>query len=265
MTHHDSGTRPAPRGCLGLLVLPVLAAQRVFRPRRPGRVSDPAVDLAQRARTATGLAATAWLLYAYPVHQTAVSAARDQMTSTLQAAGVLAVAGPAALLCFVAAARPPARAQYLRRLAGPLAAFTSLAGCLAAAWYLLPYGGAQHLASRLGPAHLAGLVAGLAAGLCAAFFAAAGIALAVHHVFRAADVHETLPPLLSALLAWTLALLQVLQPSDATAPPWSRLLFLLAPPVSVTALSLWELRRMRTSWGITIRTALHRGPVRPEV
>ncbi|MEY9840590.1 hypothetical protein [Streptacidiphilus sp. EB103A] len=259
--HQRTQTRPG--GCVGFFALPFYYAIRIFRPSRSDRVVDAGVNLAQRARTAVGLAATAWLLYAYPLHESAAHYAQNQILGALQATGVLIIAGPLALAVFVIAARSPGRALYWRRLAGPLAAFSSLFGAVLLAWYLIMDSGARTLALHLG--WFAGFadLAGLLVGFGALAFAGTGAVIAVHHVFRTADVHEVLPPLISPVLVWAMMVLQLLQTSDVTAPQWIQLLFLIGPPLSVTALAAFELRRLRTRWGITIGSALHRVPVQP--
>ncbi|HZG05222.1 MAG TPA: hypothetical protein VE546_16910 [Streptomyces sp.] len=85
-----------------------------------------------------------------------------------------------------------------------------------------------------------------------------GAALAVVHVFRAADIHETVPPLLVMCLTWETALLDLGDGAYAEAPPGLRVLFLLGAPLSVTAIALYELRRLCRHYGLTIRAALDR-------
>lgn len=85
-----------------------------------------------------------------------------------------------------------------------------------------------------------------------------GIAQALVHVFRMADLHETVPPLLATLLVWEVALFDVLRGAYEGVPLGVRLVFLLGAPLTVTAAAMWELRRLRTRHGITLRAALLR-------
>ncbi|MFE1951603.1 hypothetical protein ACFW9D_14155 [Streptomyces sp. NPDC059524] len=250
-----SGRRP------GCLAAPFVLAGRVFRPARPDRVTDGAIESAQIARTAIGIVATLWLVYAYPMRQSVGSFAMDKFAETLLSTGVLVVAGPLALAVFVAAARPPLRGVYLRRLSGPLRGFAALlAAVLALALPSLTNGGV----ALDGPLYYVFLIAGLPLVLFALPFALTACVLCVHHAFRTADVHEVLPPLLSPLLVWAMFGVQVLDDAPVAAPLPVRILFLAGPPLSVTALSWWELRRLRTHFGITLRGALNRqGPARP--
>ncbi|WP_431981430.1 hypothetical protein [Streptomyces qinglanensis] len=75
----------------------------------------------------------------------------------------------------------------------------------------------------------------------------------VSSCFRAADVHQMLPALLSPLLVWSLFVFQVFDGPDVAAP-WEVLYaFLLGGPLTVTALSVWEVRRLRSRYGMTLR------------
>ncbi|MEU3430582.1 hypothetical protein [Streptomyces gardneri] len=55
-----------------------------------------------------------------------------------------------------------------------------------------------------------------------------------------------------------MALLDVTTGAYDQAPPGVRRLFILGAPVTVTALSWWELSRLRRHHGLTLRTALRR-------
>ncbi|UYQ65985.1 hypothetical protein [Streptomyces peucetius] len=85
-----------------------------------------------------------------------------------------------------------------------------------------------------------------------------GIAQSLVHAFRTADLHETIPPLLAALLVWEVALFDVFRGTYDSVPFGVRVAFTLGAPLSVTAVSMWELRRLRTRHGITLRAALLR-------
>ncbi|WP_327359587.1 hypothetical protein [Streptomyces sp. NBC_01304] len=251
----------APRPRLRWLTAPFVLADRAFRPSRPGRISDGAIEAAQIARTAIGLAATAWMVYAYPMQQSVSAVAKDKFLEILLSAGVLVVAGPALLVLFATAARAPARSLYLRRLKGPMTGFGALFISVAILYVLLQNDGGTQMSLQFGPfGQFVFLLAALAAVLFAVPFGLTAAFLCVHYVFRTADVHEVLPPLISPLLVWATLGLQLLEDAPASAaPPGIRLLFLIGPALSVTALSLWELRRLRVRFGRTIRGALHRG------
>ncbi|MFF4188448.1 hypothetical protein ACFYZ9_35145 [Streptomyces sp. NPDC001691] len=254
-TRYTGGTRAA--GCLRLLTLPFRTAYRLFRPSRQDRISDPAITAAQVARTAVGGAATLWLIRSYPLQESAADVAADKVLELFLSAGVLLVAGPIALACFVLSAGPSVRAVYCRRLAGPAAGFAALLGSAVGLWFLL-LGGAVQVTQALGGLPIVGALVSTAGVLFGVPFGAAAVVLSVHYTFRVGDVSEILPPLLSPVLVWALFVVQTLDGPPVAAPPAVQALFVAGPPMSVTLLSLWELQRLRTRHHLTIRRALGR-------
>ncbi|PRH79712.1 hypothetical protein C6N75_08175 [Streptomyces solincola] len=249
-------------GCLGVLLAPpafILGLARDIHEsrhrERPGAALDPAITRVQTARTLLGIAATLWLLYAYPLREGAGAVLEDKLVEALVSALVLVGIAPLALTAFVLAARPHLRLVYRRRLRGPL---TSLGALFAG---VLLYGFGPVLFEQFDGG--AGLLVGLAGSvllLAGGLFTLASAVLAVHHAFRTAEVHDVLPPLLSPVLVWVMCVVQLLDSPPVTAPLWVRVTFLLGPPLSVTALSAWELRRLQTRHGLTLRGALGRTP-----
>ncbi|MFI1225977.1 MULTISPECIES: hypothetical protein [Streptomyces] len=254
-TPYTGGTRIA--GCLRLLVLPLRTAHRLFHPNRQDRITDPAITAAQVTRTAVGGAATLWLLRSYPLQDSASDFAKDRVLELVLSAGLLLVAGPITLACFVLSARPPLRAVYFRRLAGPTAGLTALLGSAVGLGFLL-LGGALQVTQALGGLPIVGVLASAAGLLFGAPFCAAAVVLSVHYSLRVGDVSEVLPPLLSPVLVWSLFVFQTLDGPHVAAPPAIQALFVAGPPVSVTLLSAWELQHLGKRHHLTIRRALGR-------
>ncbi|WP_159047829.1 hypothetical protein [Streptomyces sp. WM6378] len=249
---------PLRRARPAFLMLPFTLAARAFRPARPGRLTDGTIETFQLARTIIGIAATIWMIYAYPMQQSMSSFAKDKLAEIFISTGVLIVAGPLALVLFVAAARAPGRAVYVRRLSGPMAGFAALFASVLTLFLLLQNSDGARLAPQFGPFQIVFLLVALAAVLFAVPFGLASAVLCVHHVFRTGDVHEILPPLLSPVLVWVMFGFQLAGGSPVAAPQAVQLLFLVGPPLSVTLLSMWEIRRLRTRFGVTLLGALHR-------
>ncbi|MFD7029989.1 hypothetical protein ACFWAR_18300 [Streptomyces sp. NPDC059917] len=246
------------RGCVGFLLLPFHLAGRVHRPTRPDRLVDPAIERAQIARSLIGLFATFWLLWSYPVKGSAKGLLEDRLVELVISTGLLLVLAPLMIGAFVFSARPPGPAFYRRRLRGPLISLGVLLASALAFWAGVLQ---QGLTNTMFGAGALGMLLAPILGFVALFsfpFTLASAALAVHHAFRTADVHEVLPPLISPVLVWGLAIVQVFEDGPVDAPVPVRILFLLGPPLSVTALSGWELRRLRVRYGITLRAALGR-------
>jgi hypothetical protein len=82
--------------------------------------------------------------------------------------------------------------------------------------------------------------------------------MSVVHVFRTADIHEMVPPLLVTLLVCELAVYDLIVGTYDGVPFWVRVALTFGAPLSVIAMTMWELRRLRTRHGITLRRALLR-------
>lgn len=241
---------------------------------RPGQVQDRVVERLQKGRTWAGLGATAWLLTSYPLAEGRLDFALSKLLDLAVGFAVLCVTGLLAVTAFIAAARPPLRRVYLRRLRAPGAALRHmLVGAVLC-------GGsgklvAQLLRGKVFPwhwVHSYGVLATVVAFLpflmllivCAmlALMGAGAVLItawyALASCFRLGDVHELLPALISPALVWSLFVLGLFDDPDVAAPPLVFYLFTLGGPVSVTALSVWELRRLRTRYGMTMRAALGR-------
>lgn len=259
---HPYGYPPAPRPPRGPSLATrfwrgVLNSWRVMLPGRPDRVVDVAAARAQIARTAIGLLATCWLIYAYRLQDSTGEVVSGKLDETLWSASFVLLGVPVALLLFVLLARPPLRSLYLRRLVHPLKALGALVGAFLT---FLVLTSAQSMGVwRINPLlTLVTLPPMVLLFLYLTVFVLFGAVLGVTHLFRTADVHEVLPPLLTPVVVWGLFLFQLFETPLVDAPLAVRLLFLFGPPLSVTALSAWELRRLRTRHGITLRRAVNR-------
>ncbi|GAA4360853.1 hypothetical protein GCM10023088_00400 [Actinomadura verrucosospora] len=243
----------------GRLFNPFAVGSAVFTPSRPERVHDPAVKKVQIWRTVVGLVAVTWMLFSYGLAKDPNGVLDDRFAQIRTTLITLAVTFPIAVTVFIAAARPPNRRLYLRRAAKPAGALLTLAITLAA----------PRLATGLGyvtedtdwtasPWRLVLLFAIGAFSLWYIPFGLYGIVQSLVHVFRTADLHDTVPPLLATLLVWEVAVFDVFQGAYGGVPFVVRLGFILGAPLSVTAVAMWELHRLRTRHGLTVRGALGR-------
>ncbi|MFI1530713.1 hypothetical protein [Streptomyces griseus] len=248
---------PRRRGT-ALLALPITLAIRIFRPSGRNQVADRAVEFVHLLRSGIGLAATCWLIWSYPVRESAASLVAERLSDTFATAGVLLVAGPLVVMGFIASSRPPVRTVYWRRLGGPIGGVVSLFASALTLWLLLKDDGGIRLTQMLGPLQFVGLIAVLAAVLFATVFGLTAVVLSVHYVFRTGDIHQVLPPALSSLLAWLTLLVQTSDEGAVAAPAGVQLLFLYGAPLSITLLSGWELQRLHARFGVTVRRALGR-------
>lgn len=236
---------------------PLHAAQRTFRPSREGIVHDPQVRTLQLWRTLLGLVAWVGLTLTYKAVVSAAdvkAAADDRLDQSWSGVLVLVCTFPVVVGAFVAAARGPLRRLYLRRALRPLGAVLAVMASMAT----FPLAMAPELAGVRDAVGLPGKI--LIGVLClwALGFALYGIGLSLVHVFRTADIHEVLPPVLAGVLVWEMAVLDVVTGAYPQVPAAVRAVFILGAPVTVTALSWWELRRLARHHGLTVRGALGR-------
>ncbi|KOG54893.1 hypothetical protein ADK75_12940 [Streptomyces virginiae] len=243
----------------GRLFNPIAVGRAVFTPSRPDRVHDPMVKRVQILRTAVGLVAITWMLLTYGLAADADAVVDDRFGQIRTALIVLAVTFPVAVAAFIAPARPPHRRLFLRRAAKPAGALLALVVTLAVPRLITGLGYVDEHTDWTASAGRVVLLFALGAFLLwLAPFALYGIGQSLVHVFRTADLHETVPPLLAMLLVWELALFDLFRGAYDSVPLGARLAFLLGAPLSVTVVAMWELRRLRTRHGITLRGALLR-------
>ncbi|MFC7470936.1 hypothetical protein ACFQVA_30385 [Actinomadura keratinilytica] len=88
------------------------------------------------------------------------------------------------------------------------------------------------------------------------FFGLGALVNGVANVFRTADVHEVLPPLVSVALVsvalvWVNLVADLVGGKYGDAPDRVAAFLLWGGPLTVTCLALWELRRLRVRHGLT--------------
>lgn len=199
------GSPPVPPRPLtfGRLFNPIAVGRAVFTPSRPDRVHDPVVKRVQIVRTVVGLVAVTWMLLSYGLASDVDSVVDDRFDQIRTTLIVLGVTFPVAVATFIAAARPPNRRLFLRRVGKPAGALLALVVTLAVPRLITGLGYVNEETNWTASAGRVALLFALGAFLLwLAPFALYGIAQSLVHVFRTADLHETLPP----LLVWEIAL-----------------------------------------------------------
>lgn len=260
--HPYPGPAPARRvGPIGRLrqkAGPIHTARRVFRPSRPGIVEDPVVARMQKIRTLVGLCAVVWVSVSYKLARSVSDVANDRLHQSWISVLMLSVTLPVIVGVLVYLARPAARRELLRRSARSFGAMLALVAGVAVFPASVLSGLVDGRLATNVPMTVFTIVATLFTLAWVLPFVAWGIGLALLHVFRTADIHETMPPVLAMTLVWEMTLVDLATGAYPGVPGPVRALFLLGAPVSVTAVGLWELRRLRLQYGITWRGALLR-------
>ncbi|MGP3938696.1 MULTISPECIES: hypothetical protein [Streptomyces] len=256
---------PPPGGPITRLrrrIGPIHTARRVFTPSRPGIVSDPEVARMRKIRTLVGVGAFLWMSYAYKLAPKLSDAADEQVDKSWTSALVLAATLPVVVGVLYGLAAPAARRDLLRRAGRCFGAIVAMMAA-ASVFPIIVLSGFFEGQEPLVEGHFT-----VTKGLILAFilfvlfwvtpFVVWGVGLAVQHVFRTADIHETVPPLLIMALAWEMALIDMFTGAHEGVPTVIRYVFILGAPLSVTAVGLWELHRLRVHYGLGMRGLLMR-------
>ncbi|MEU3842735.1 hypothetical protein AB0E88_22210 [Streptomyces sp. NPDC028635] len=237
---------------------PIHTARRVFKPSRPGIVEDAAVARMQKIRTAVGLGAVVWVSVSYKLAQSMGEVAWDRVDQSWISMLVLSVTFPVVVGVLLVVAAPSARGELLRRAARSFGAIVAIVAAVAVFPASVLTGFVEGRFAT-NPAMTVVTFAGILFTLVWVLpFIVWGVGLALVHVFRTADIHETVPPLLAMIVVWEMTLIDLFTGAYAGVPGPLRAVLVLGAPVSVTAVGLWELHRLRVHYGLTIRDVLMR-------
>ncbi|MDA5280235.1 hypothetical protein [Streptomyces sp. Isolate_45] len=241
-----------------------------------GRVDDRAISRMRGARMTLGLGAGLWLIVSYPLSDGGEEFVLGKIVELGLSCLVLAVGCVVGITTFLVMSTPDRRRDFAERLRGPITAVAMLAAGPLCMWGsveslqgdLIPVEALQGVITFFGDGIFAKLVAFLllavgwlasvAVLLCSIPFTLYSAYMCVFTCLRAGDVHQLLPALISPLLVWSLLAFQLFIGPDVAAPAIVLYTFMFGGPLSVTALSVWEVRRLRVRHGITLRNALGR-------
>ncbi|MFF4645965.1 hypothetical protein [Streptomyces sp. NPDC001389] len=246
-------------------------------PTAAERPEDRLIARMQFRRTLLGIVAAVWLVVAYPLAVGGQDFFVGKLVELGISCGILVVGSIVGIAAFLIAGTPERRRTFSRRLLGPVVSLLALALGPGLMWLsfatitgdLASEGDLKDFYSSItGPGITAAILAfftavigwliGLAVLIASIPYTLVIAYTCVFSCFRTADVHQLLPALLSPLLVWSLFTFQLINGPDVAAPPEVLYTFMLGGPLSVTGLSFWEVRRLRTHHGITLRTALGR-------
>lgn len=220
---------------------------------------DPLVSVIQVVRTVVGLAAVLWAVFAYQLVDDLREVVDERLTQSWISLVLLSVAFPVTLMVLVLAAHRSVRRVLSRRMLRPLGALLALVASIA----LFPLLNEVNVLEVRNPLLAVlmlpvGLVGTLVVVLWVLPFFLYGAVMCLVHVFRTADVHETVPSILMTVIVWLVSLIDLVTGAYEGAPLLVQLALIFGGPVSVTGVAVWELWRLRTRHGVTLRGALGR-------
>ncbi|MEV0317128.1 hypothetical protein ACIBKX_36740 [Streptomyces sp. NPDC050658] len=205
-------------------------------------------------RAIIGFAASFGLVYVYGADDGWSGVANDGIAKLLLAPLLLMLTGPLVIAAFIYYAPAAHRGELRSRLREPLKAVGWYVGILAGTAGVL-FGSALLVKQQYGTL-VNGLV-GLALLAALAWllpFLAFSSAYAARYAFNTANVHAALPAALTVVLVWELMLSSLaLDGGLPHGPLAAQLCAVFGGPLSVTAVALWELHRMRTRHGVRVR------------
>ncbi|MCF6523839.1 hypothetical protein [Streptomyces sp. JJ36] len=217
------------------------------------RVEDHRVARIKRARAWTAALASAVFLGAYGAGQDVRDALAESALRLLIAPWLLIVTAPAVIVLLVRLAPAERRPAMRSGLRGPLTSLAQYVGALTLvpllAWSTaLP----QHLVANEDLAVLLSLVL-LVPVLWAVFFAVSASMVVVRTGFGTGEVHAALPALLTCLTVWEFVPVSLLVGGLPPGPGALPLLLLFGGPVTLTGVVWWEVHRLQTRHGVTLR------------
>ncbi|GAA4306538.1 hypothetical protein ACFQY7_28145 [Actinomadura luteofluorescens] len=226
----------------------------MFQPSRPDLIVDARVRKLQVVRAWAGIVVTLAVAAIYRV--TAPQALADERFDDAWInVLILTCVLPVVVGAFVLAARPPNRGAFARRIRYPLIAVAAMFGSMFT-FVLAAVPDLEGARDAAGPAVM--IPVGVVLVLWMLPFVLYGIVLSLTNVFRTADIHEVVPPLVNVSVSWVMAVVNLFNDSFKGIPHVLALVLLLGAPLTVSALAYYELRRLRLLHGITLRNTLLR-------
>ncbi|MFI2368254.1 hypothetical protein [Streptomyces sp. NPDC018833] len=228
-------------------------ARRAFPANAHRRIQDPDVMRVQKFRAWIALAASFAILVAYGT-EADWSQVQDQALFRLALTPwLLLLTAPVVIAVLLRLAPAHARAGMRARVRPAVrlalryfGAFTAVPILFAGLIFLsraLPDGVPSTLLS----------FALLLLVLWVLFFVAFASSAVVRGAFNTAEIHAALPALLTGVLVWELAAINLATAGMPPGPPLLQICAVIGGPASVSAVAWWEVVRLRRRYGVTLR------------
>ncbi|TXS52610.1 hypothetical protein EAO77_20405 [Streptomyces sp. t39] len=245
-------------GWLFLLAYPLArSARKQARIKFPHdlhrRIHDPQVWRAQKTRAYLALGASLLILVAYGTGEDWEEIQDQYMMRLAITPWLLLLTAPLVITLLFRMAPPAARPDMRARLRPSVrmvlwyfGAFTSVpllfAGVMLLGEQFQGYAWSPFLSlALLGPV------------VWVLFFVGFGSSTMVRTAFGTSEVHAALPALLTGVLVWELAAINLVTVGMPPGPPLVQILAVICGPLSVSAIAWWEIERLRTRHGVRLR------------
>ncbi|MFF8845759.1 hypothetical protein ACF08N_24085 [Streptomyces sp. NPDC015127] len=228
-------------------------ARSVFPAHSHRRLLDPDVLRVQKIRAWIALAASCAILVAYGT-EADWSQAQDQALFRLAVTPwLLLLTAPVVIAVLFRLAPAHARAAMRARVRPAVRLALRYFGAFTAVPVL--FAGVMFLSRALPDGVLGTLLtfALLVPVLWVLFFVVFASSTVVRGAFDTAEIHAALPALLTGVLVWELAAINLVTAGMPPGPPLVQICALFGGPASVSAVAWWEIDRLRTRYGVTLR------------
>lgn len=247
---------PPPRPRASLIrrvwrwVNPASAAKAALQAQNRLAPPDAKIERVRLIRTLLGMSVVGWVALKYDSVEAdkVFSEAIVHVTISVVVA-VLAV--PITALALVLLTESAKRRETRRSMRYPMKSMGAFIGAGAALSGLALAGVVE---MRPGGALMILVVLGWFALIWCGFFAITAFFMVPRHLFAAADGHLLMPCLLAPTLSWAIAVVDLASPGNERVPAVVAAIVTLGAPVSITAMSVWEAKRVKELYGVTFRS-----------
>lgn len=227
-------------------------ARRIFPSRPRHRTLDDDVLRVQRRRAWTATLMSLLILAVYGKPEDVDQAQQQFMMRLTVSPWLLLLSAPVVVAALFRWSSPDAR----RAMRAPLRTAGRSALWYVGAFTVLPLlaGAIYYTRTRLDQdLNLWAPLALLLPLLWVLLFVVFATGPAVRSAFNTVDVHPALPALLTGALVWEFSAINLAVGGLPPGPPVVQLAALIGGPASVTAVAWWEIRRLRTRYGVRLR------------
>ena len=212
---------------------------------------DPGVAQVQKARAWLGVIVSLWFLAVYGRKTDLIASSVQSGVHLLIAPWLLIISAPVVIVFLIRRA-PPAQRPWMRaRLRAPVRSLSWYVGSLTALAVIV-FGPKVMDLNLDAPLRALVVLALTVPSTWLTFFVLFSSGAAVRTVFNTAEVHPSLPALLTGMLVWEFAAASLVVSGMPPGPVVVQFCALLGGPLTVTVIAWWELRRLRAHHGVAI-------------